>query len=505
MTTARRPLRRNIALTAMTLLALLRFRAEVSAAPITTSRGEPPGADVFVMAREAVLRDRPSRESRFVRTLPGGSRLTLLEAGEQYLKVEVAAGEPPRDGASKPAGGGATIGYLSRDVASVFAPGDAGTADLVAAGRVLAPSEGHRRLAAAFLLCASRRFAASGPGNPTVDVLLGRTAEALAESGGPFPPGLEVARTGSAGPWTYTGDAFRRAAAAPADTQDEDALRVKEAARAGVLRQQYPAVSTSLAALWQETAAWLELSESGKDPDTLRGSADRLGSASLSLGRLLVAAGRLEDVDRLESRVRGAGGRARTLLPQASAGNKLLGRAQILRMMRGNGSALAPQEARRQLGPKEVIVRIEGKPGGLTLVVETTVGGTHQVARPKSAIPVLPVPGSLRMSPDARSAAWIEIAGPSKLLPVVASLERDEPAREVAILADGRPLRDHALLHVVSTLAGYSKDGQRLGMSIQAWSETPGPDPRWSVVSVGTGEIVYETTKDSKSFRRLME
>ena len=501
-------LRRRIAIATMTLLTTLRFRAEAGAAPLVASRGEPPGADVFVMAREAVLRDKPSRESRMIRTLPGGSRLKLLEPGEQYLRVEVVAGDPPRDGSAKPAAAGAAVGFLSRDVAAIFPVDAAGTSDLAAAGRVLAPSEGHRRLAAAFLLCASQRLAASGADDPAVDVLLGRTAEALAASGGPFPPGLEVARAGAAGSWTYTGDAFRRAftlAAASAGPGNEEAVRVKERARAGLLRQQYAAPSASFPLLWQETAAWLDLAESGNDPETLPGAADRLGTSSLALGRLLVAAGRLEDADRLETRVRGAGGRLRTLVPQTTAGNKLLGRARILRMMRGDGTALVPQEARRRLGPKEVIVRIEGKPGALALVVETTVGGTRQVTRPKSTIPVLPVPGSLRMSPDARSAAWIEIAGPSKLLPVFASLEKDEPAREVAILSDGRPLRDRALVHVVSTLAGYSKDGQRLGMSIQAWNETPGPEPRWSVISVSTGELVYETTKDMKAFRRLTE
>jgi hypothetical protein len=119
-------------------------------------------------------------------------------------------------------------------------------------------------------------------------------------------------------------------------------------------------------------------------------------------------------------------------------------------------------------------------------------------------VPVLPVPGSLRVSPDGRSAAWVEVSGPSTLLPVIVSLEKDEPAREIAFLSSGRPLRDRTLSHVLSSLAGYSKDGQRLGLSIQAWNETPGPEPRLSVVSAATGELLFETSRDEKSFRRLL-
>ena len=95
-----------------------------------------------------------------------------------------------------------------------------------------------------------------------------------------------------------------------------------------------------------------------------------------------------------------------------------------------------------------------------------------------------PVPGFLRISPDGRSVAWIEVSAPSRLVPVMTSLDRDEPAREIAFLSTGRPLRDRELTHVVSSLSGFSKDGQRLGLVIEAWNQTPGPAPRYSVVSV---------------------
>ncbi len=47
--------------------------------------------------------------------------------------------------------------------------------------------------------------------------------------------------------------------------------------------------------------------------------------------------------------------------------------------------------------------------------------------------------------------------------------------------------------------------GSRLGLSIEAWNETPGPSPRYSVVSVATGELLYETSKDLRAFKRLLQ
>lgn len=506
--------RLRVSLGTMTLLTLVRLRAEAAEAPaLPTARGEPQGSDVFVTVREAMLRDKPSKESRFLAKLPGGSRLTLLEAGETYWKVELApvaapSAEPAKD--RKPAS--AAIGYLSREVTAIFPPGPAATSDLVAAGRALAASEGHRRLAAAFLLRGAERLRGEGPGDPAVELLLGETAETLAAGGGPFPPGLEVATRpapakapGEPVRWSYTGDAFRRALSLASVSQAEQAAGWKERARAGLVRQQFPETSTSLPVLWQETAAWLELVESSGEPVVLRASSERLGSSSLSLGRLLLAAGRLEDLEKLEKRVSGAAARLRTLPAIEGTGRKLLARSQVLRVMRGGGAASFPQEARTRIGPKEILVRIDGKLGALALVEQSTVGSTHVGPLKKTAVPILPVPGSLRLAPDGRSAAWIEVVSPSKLVPVVASLERDEPARELAILSSGRPLRDQALGNVVTTLSGYSKDGQRLGVAIQAWNETPGPDPRYSVVSVATGELIFETSKDTRSFQRLIQ
>jgi hypothetical protein len=497
-------------LAAMTLLTVARLRAAGAGEPLPISRPpEPPGSDVFVMVKEGLLRDRPSRAGRFIDRLPGGSRLRLVEAGDEFLKVEVLAADRPGDDASNAGKKRASGGYLAREVASVFSPDASGTSDLLAAGRSLGSTEPHRRFAAAFLLCAAERLRAQGGGDPNVEVLLGETAESLASTGGPFPPGLEVtSRPGTAGgpaAWTYGGDAFRRALALTEKAETDELRGIRDRATAGALRQRYPGGGTpSIPALTGEVGAWVELSRTATDPLALRGAADRLGTSSLSLGRLLVASGRSKELEALESRISEIAGRIGTLLPQDRSSLKLLSRGQVLRAMRGTGAAAFPQEARGRFGPKEMIVRIERKSDALELTVETRVGSTHTGPRKRAAVPELPVPGSLRLSPDGRSIAWLEIAGPAKVVPVLASLEKDEPAREIAFLSTGRPLRDSGLTHVLSNLSGYSKDGQRLGVSVQAWNETPGPDARYSVVSVATGELVFETSKDVKSFERLI-
>jgi len=488
----------------MTFLTVARLRAAAAAEPLPATRNpEPAGSDVFVMVREGLLRDRPSKSGRFVGKLPGGSRLRLLEAGDEFLKVEVLAADRPTP----------TSGYLAREVASVFTADASGTSDLLPAGRSLASSESHRRYAAAFLVCAAERIRAQG-GDPAVEVLLGETAESLASAGGPFPPGLEVASRpapGGAGTanvaWSYTGDAFRRALALTEKSEEGAGLRggIRDRALAGTLRQRFPlGGAPSIPDLTAESQAWWELSRSASDPMALRAAADRLGSSSLSLGRLLVASGKSKELESLEARISETAARIATLLPEDRSSLKLLSRGQVLRAMRGTGAAAFPQEARGRFGPKEMVVRIDRKGDALELTVESKVGGTRSGPNKRAAVPFLPVPGSLRLSPDGRAVAWLEIAGPTKVVPVLASLEKDEPAREVAFLSTGRPLRDSGLTHVLSNLSGYSKDGQRLGVSVQAWNETPGPEARYSVISVATGELVFETSKDIKSFERLI-
>jgi hypothetical protein len=287
--------------------------------------------------------------------------------------------------------------------------------------------------------------------------------------------------------------------------KSEDAGGIRDRALAGSLRQRFPlGGAPSIPDLTAESQAWWELSRGASDPTALRGAADRLGSSSLSLARLLVASGKSKEIELLEARISETAARIATLLPEDRSSLKLLARGQVVRAMRGTGAAAFPQEARGRFGPKEMVVRIDRRGDALELTVESRVGGTRSGPSKRAAVPLLPVPGSLRLSPDGRAVAWLEIAGPTKVVPVLASLEKDEPAREIAFLSTGRPLRDSGLVHVLSNLSGYSKDGQRLGVSVQAWNETPGPEARYSVISVATGELVFETSKDVKSFERLI-
>jgi hypothetical protein len=481
------------------LLAALLSLAPASA--VAADEPEPPGADLFVMPREAVVREKPKSGARALGVLPAGTRLKLVAAGERYLQMDVP--NPPT--------GAPAAGYVAREVTAVFPEGAEGTRDLVTVGRTFARTETYRRLAAAFLLRATDRLRKAGTPDPAVELLLGETAEALAnvEGGSSYPAGLAITTRpdlpGGELRHFYRGDAFARVLELTAGQSSGDLSGLRNRATAGLLRSRYPSTSISANALWQETAAWLQLVESAGEPAALASATDRLGSASLALGRYLLAMEKLDQIATLETRVRAAGGRAAALLPNKTHGRKLVARASILRAMRGDGSRPFPQEARVRVGPAEHVVRIDGKLGALTLVAQSGVGSAKELPRRTSAVPILPVPGSLRISPDGKSAAWVEVIGPSSLMPVIASLTKDEPAREIAFLSDGRPLRDRTLGHVIGSISGYSGDGSRLGLSIEAWNETPGPSPRLTVVSVATGELLFETSKDKRAFQRLLQ
>jgi hypothetical protein len=449
---------------------------------------EPPGSDVFASPREALLREKPNAQARVVGRLPQGTRLTLIEARPTFLRV--------------------SGGWISREVVVVFAPDAGATRELVTIGRALAKTDAQRRLAAALLLRASERLREAKTPDPEVELLVGETAERLAAAGGPFPPELGIVeRPGPSGTHAcYGGAAFQRALELLGkDQSPTGGARLRERATAGALRAQFPERTNNLTTLTQESVAWLTLAETAEDPAVLRSAAERAGTSSLALGRYLLALGKADDLTKLQERVRFAGARVQTLVPGGTEGRRLNSRGVILRAMAGNGTATFPQEVKVSGPVRERIVRIDGRLGALALTVETRVGSAHEVAVRKAAVPILPVPGSLRIAPDGKSVAWVEVVGPSLLVPVITSLDRDEPAREIAFLSDGRPLRDRALAHCMASLAGFSKDGQRLGMEIEAWNDTPGPAPRYSVVSVATGELLFETSKDMKSFSRLLQ
>ena len=473
---------------ALALLMSLGFAIACSVA-LGEEGADPGGSDVFTSPREALLREKPSPLGRVVGRLPQGTRLTLVEARPAYLRVNG--------------------GWISREVVVVFAPDSAATRELVTVGRTLSKTDAQRRLAAALLLRASERLREAKTPDPEVELLLGETAEGLGAVGGPFPAELGpefVERPGPSGTraW-YGGAAFQRALDLLGKETSPECARLRERATAGLLRAQFPERSTNLTTLTRETSAWLTLAETAEDPGVLRSAAERAGVASLALGRYLLALGKADEIVKLQERVRFAGARVQSMVPAGTEGRRLNSRGVILRAMSGNGTSTFPQEARAAGPVRERTVRIEGKLGALQLVVETRVGNARDVSVRKAAVPILPVPGSLRIAPDGKAAAWVEVVGPSLLVPVIASLERDEPAREIAFLSDGRPLRDRSLAHCMASLAGYSSDGQRLGMEIEAWNDTPGPAPRYSVVSVATGELLFETSKDMKGFQRLLQ
>ena len=73
--------------------------------------------------------------------------------------------------------------------------------------------------------------------------------------------------------------------------------------------------------------------------------------------------------------------------------------------MRGDGTRSFPQENRLAVGGKQIAVRIDGEIGKLKLLVQTSDKQRTTPFLLRAAVPVLPVPGSLRVSPDGRSGA----------------------------------------------------------------------------------------------------
>ena len=455
---------------------------------------EPPGSDVFATPREALLREKPSPNARVVSKLPQGAHLQLEQARERYLRVEVCGGTPARAG--------------SPGRSSSCSRRRSGHPGMVVVGRSLGGSESNRVLAAVVLLRASERLREGKTGDPEVEVLLGESVGAAGVAGGPVSRRARDRRGsrtgGRAGPVRRLG-LRARGADAREGPEPRPWRALRERASAGALRPAIPAGPTPCRRLTQESAAWLMLVETAEDPEVLSSAAERAGAASLALGRCLLALGRTEEV----------GGCGSACTPREA------GRLPLAGTNRGPPPGLPGRRARSDARQRHGRVsaggrlwpraRAAGSSGSTASSARSSsssrrsVGATRDVQVQKSAVPILPVPGSLRISPDGRSVAWVEVISPSRLLPVVTSLDRDEPAREIAFLSSGRPLRDRELAHVVSSVSGFSKDGQRLGMVIEAWNETPGPSPRYSVVSVATGELLFETSEDMKSYERLLK
>jgi hypothetical protein len=361
---------------------------------------------------------------------------------------------------------------------------------------------------------ASERLREEGTPDPAVEIRLGESAEALARQNGRWPTGVprtirpcKVASVNAGATKDcsqYSGDSYTRALALASAPGAQGLEWVRDRATAGLLRLKYPQTTDTLTLLWQETADWLALAETARDRDALESATERLGSSGLALGRYLVATGRLDQLDALRLRLISAAQRATSTAPSSGCGPRLNGRVVILQAMRGDGSRAFPQEARSRVAGVENVVRVQGSLGSLSLATRREGENSATPWASVPATPVLPVPGSLRVSRDGRFAAWIEVASPSHLLPVIARLDSPEPAREIAILSSGRPLRDRDRENVLAWLDDFSDDGTRLGFSILAWDDKPGPSARRFVVSSAEARILFETSKQ-KGYRKAVE
>jgi hypothetical protein len=424
------------------------------AASAQRAAGLPEESDVFVTASAVALRDGASLASKVVARLEPGVHGTLIERRAGFLRVRVAtdAGQE---------------GWLSRDLAAVFPAGPQGSADLAAAGRFLAADPARRGLALALLARGAVRLSEAGMPDAATEICLGETAEARGEPG--------------------AAEAFERARSLlerPAGAERRSPLLSR--ADAGLLRARFPKTGTGLAALLRESEAWLELVEAAGDGEVTALAADRAGAAALELGRLLLAAGRLEELGGLARRLDESVSR---MLPdgRGDAAPRLAGRAALLRSMRGSGGPAFPQEVSYGLGPRPMAFRIQGDLGQLELVVSPAAGGPAR----RLAQPVLPVPGSLRVSSDGRCAAWLEVSAPSTIAPFVACRD-GAPVADALHLAGGRPLRDRKRRHTVTALLGFSGDGSKLGLAVAAWDDQPPERSRLTVLQASSAEVLLD-------------
>lgn len=453
-----------------------------------SAEGPAPGSDVFVVERAAPLRAAATGRAATVARLPEGTRLVLV--GEAGGFLEVALVETPEDVACAPAAG--TAGFLAAEDGVPFPEGPDGTDAMLAVGRFLAASAQGRGAGTALLSRAAQRLALEGRPDAHAEVLLGEAAERLAATAATLPAGVGTVprrRAGEAPRRIYDGAAFSRALAllerdpaAPAPLLDR--------ARAGRLRARYPDTGETLAELWEETAAWSALLSVASSPAVLPLAADRLGEAGLGLGRLLLASGRLDLHAQLQGRLEEAAALLAPRLPDRAAATRLEGRAALLRESRGDGTPPVPQRASWGQGPAPLGVSIEGAPGALDLVVTRAGGGSAR----RHGVPVLPVPGSLRLSPDGRVAAWLELSTPSTIAPAFVVLEGDGPAGDAALLAGGRPERDRRRGHLVTRLLAFSPDGERLGVALSAWDEVPPEAPRLAVIETASASLLVDAS-----------
>ncbi len=513
--------RAALAASGVALIGLL-VTGSLLASPLPGAGEALPGADVFVTARVAALLAEPRPSSSAVARLPVGTRTLLLGSRGSFLRVQTrdertdplssgetsvgtsvgaSVGAPADAAAGSPAGVASSspcspppglVGWLPASSATPVASGPEGTALLLATGTFLAATAPQRPLGVALLARGVERRRAEGFPDAQAEVALGEAAEALAAAGSTLLAGLAAPVRGFPGAApraVYDGAAFRSALAL-LEASGEGESPLGDRARAGLLRSLLPVPASGLTALWNETAGWLALTERTASPQVLAGAADRLGLSSLALGRLLLAAGQLDDLAALEERVRAAAVRVKDLLPDEPDGPRLAARAGLLAALRGDGTAPFPQRRTWGAGPEPLTVSIEGELGDLALVVRRR--GTDVVRR--VAVPVLPVPGSLRLSPDGSAAAWLESSAPATIVPALVRLDAPGVDGDATLLAGGRPLRDRRRAHLAARLLSFSADGSRLSVALTAWDQVPPEAPRLAVVDTRSGELVVDAS-----------
>jgi hypothetical protein len=329
--------------------------------------------------------------------------------------------------------------------ADLFPEGPEGSRNLVVVGLFLADDPARLRIASTLLARGTLRLRREGRPDPAAEVVLGETLEEIARRGLPPPDGarfvgrFDVGRSRSVE--KYDGAAFRLALDALRADPDSDRPReLRERASAGLLRARFPFPETSLVGLFLETSAWLALVEESRTDRVVSQGATRLARAAPSLGRLLLAAGRTRELAVLAGRLRKAARRVRLDFPKEAAGRRLVLAASVVRRIRGDGTAPFPQEAWAGEGPAVPAARIEGEIGRLALVLRTSTVGSEGIRTESRKLyePLLPVPGSLRVSRDGRRATWLEVAGPASVAGIgvrvtSVSLGSGEPVVEASL------------------------------------------------------------------------
>src|SRR5262249_61382179 len=135
-----------------------------------TPEEEKRGADVFVTSRTALLRETATTTGKVVARLPHAARLTLLEGADTFLHVEAPPDSPGL------VTGGMRTGFLASETTAVFAPGAAGTADMVTVGRTLARNPSFRALGTALLARGVEPLRQAGTPDPRAELALAEAA-----------------------------------------------------------------------------------------------------------------------------------------------------------------------------------------------------------------------------------------------------------------------------------------------------------------------------------------